>query len=241
MDSGRNCSFRRWYCFAWPGIAVDTRGDPYALPFRSGSVLWPLEEVSLLNRCLEHSLNSFDSSCLRSNNAQASASAKTNGRSAKPARASSEPESDDEGSVDLNVSNSNVCGACRTTESKKWWKAPKGLTSNCLCNTCGPNWRKYADLNVRAIRDDSLIGGPKSKSDKREASPLFGPTAKRTKVSTRHRGFKGLCLTNSQLSGTSPTPSSQLRCLACHKNGPIGKVLKCSQCQVRVHAGMFMS
>ncbi|KAJ7224075.1 PHD-zinc-finger like domain-containing protein [Mycena pura] len=75
--------------------------------------------------------------------------------------------SDDEGSVIGHPLRAATCGACRTRESKTWWKAPKGLSTSILCDTCGTNWRKYADLN----------------------------------------------------------------------NGPLGKVLKCKQCQFRVHAG----
>lgn len=41
---------------------------------------------------------------------------------------------------------------------------------------------------------------------------------------------------------TPPPPIStvpQVRCLACTRTGPLGKVLKCQKCEVRVHAGKF--
>lgn len=89
--------------------------------------------------------------------------------------------SDDEGSVVLQSTKTPVCAACRTRESKIWWKAPKGLQTNVLCDTCGTNWRKYADLSVRPWREESL---PKTKAiEKREGTPLAGPSAKRAKVS----------------------------------------------------------
>ncbi|EGO22633.1 hypothetical protein SERLADRAFT_451461 [Serpula lacrymans var. lacrymans S7.9] len=134
------------------------------------------------------------------------------------------PISDDEGSIVRNPPKANsICGACRTRESDIWWKAPKGLATDILCDNCGTNWRKYADLNVRPVREDVLS----SAKSKREGTPLNGPTAKRTKTST--------------ISTQSPPPNTaaapQLRCLACQKNGPVGKVLKCQGCHFRVHAG----
>jgi hypothetical protein len=89
--------------------------------------------------------------------------------------------SDDEGSiVDQSSKARNSCGACRTRESKMWWKAPKGLPTDVLCDNCGTNWRKYADLNVRPSREESM---PSAKTkEKREGTPLHGPSAKRAKV-----------------------------------------------------------
>ncbi|KAF9224072.1 hypothetical protein BS17DRAFT_780421 [Gyrodon lividus] len=137
------------------------------------------------------------------------------------------PISDDEGSIVRGPTKANSsCGACRTRESETWWRAPKGLATDILCDACGTNWRKYADLNVRPVREDVLPPGKKS-IEKREGTPLNGPSAKRLRTSVTANG--------------TPPPivpaAPQLRCLACQKNGPIGKVLKCSQCHFRVHAG----
>ena len=84
------------------------------------------------------------------------------------------------------------CGACRTRESETWWKAPKGLPTSVLCDGCGQSWRKYADLNVRPIREDvppppAAAPPPAAKAktaeNKREGTPLAAPSAKRAKVS----------------------------------------------------------
>lgn len=88
---------------------------------------------------------------------------------------------DDEGSIvsELTKSNNN-CGACRTRESETWWKAPKGLVTNVLCDNCGISWRKYADLNIRPMREDAVT---KSKlAEKREGTPLAQTVAKRPRV-----------------------------------------------------------
>ena len=91
---------------------------------------------------------------------------------------------DDEGSVVVEMRRGHPsCGACRTRESETWWRAPKGLATGILCDNCGVSWRKYADLNVRPIRDDAL---PKAKAgDKREGTPVAAPAAKRAKVRAR--------------------------------------------------------
>jgi hypothetical protein len=92
------------------------------------------------------------------------------------------PMSDDEGSIGRAQSKANSsCGACRTRDSETWWRAPKGLATDILCDPCGTNWRKYADLNVRPIREDFLPTGKKV-VEKREGTPLNGPSAKRMKV-----------------------------------------------------------
>jgi hypothetical protein len=93
------------------------------------------------------------------------------------------PTDDDDSSIDLRPTRANpACGACRTRESKVWWKAPKGLATNILCDTCGSNWRKYADLNVRPVREESLSSAKNKAIEKRESTPLGGPAAKRAKV-----------------------------------------------------------
>jgi hypothetical protein len=92
---------------------------------------------------------------------------------------------DEDGSVMEDLSKNYSCGACRTKESKSWWKAPKNLATPVMCDNCGTAWRKYADLNVRPVREDSLPNGKsKSTSDKREGTPLTSGNAKRVRVST---------------------------------------------------------
>ncbi|KAL9713425.1 putative PHD type zinc finger protein with BAH domain-containing protein [Leucoagaricus gongylophorus] len=138
--------------------------------------------------------------------------------------------SDDETSIVAEpASKTPTCGACRTRDSPTWWKAPKGLSSSILCESCGAAWRKYADLNlVRQSRDESLSSNKTrlSANDKREGTPLSGPSSKRPK-------------TSASVQSTPPPPSTapQIRCFACTRTGPLGKVLKCQKCEVRVHAG----
>ncbi|TFK29580.1 hypothetical protein FA15DRAFT_677545 [Coprinopsis marcescibilis] len=126
-----------------------------------------------------------------------------------------------EGSIVAQPSKSPSCGACRTRESKQWWKAPKGLQSNILCDNCGTNWRKYADLNVRPMREESIPSSKGKSTEKREGTPLAGPSVKRPRA--------------------TPPPvvsaAPQIRCSACSKQGPLGKVLRCKKCQFKAHAG----
>lgn len=91
--------------------------------------------------------------------------------------------SDDDSSIIMQPSKAPSCGACRTRESKVWWKAPKPLATNLLCDSCGTNWRKYADLNVRPLREESVPSMKAKAAEKREGTPLAGPSAKRARVS----------------------------------------------------------
>ena len=157
------------------------------------------------------------------------------------------PMSDSEGSILRGPTKANdSCGACRTRESDAWWRAPKGLVTNILCDTCGTNWRKYADLNVRPVREETLPPGKRG-ADKLD-TPLSAPNTKRLKVLFVPRMFfawlilQNIWQTSLLMNGTPPpvTPvAPQLRCLACQKTGPVGRVLKCGQCHFRVHAGKY--
>ncbi|KAH9930212.1 uncharacterized protein B0H18DRAFT_993754 [Fomitopsis serialis] len=154
--------------------------------------------------------------------------ARLSGRADPPETPSRAPSPDEEGSIlkELTRGN-NSCGCCRTRESDVWWKAPKGLPTNVLCDNCGVSWRKYADLNVRPIREELI---DKNKPAKREGTPLSGPLVKRAKTASS---------VHSTPPPAGPAPvASQVRCLACQKTGPMGKVLKCRQCNFRVHAGV---
>ncbi|KAF5319058.1 hypothetical protein D9611_012669 [Ephemerocybe angulata] len=137
--------------------------------------------------------------------------------------------SDDEGSIVAQPSKSPSCGACRTRETTTWWKAPKGLPTNVLCDQCGSNWRRYADLNVRPLRAEDALPSSKSKAiEKREGTPLTGPSTKRARTSAS---------VQSTPPPAAPSAVTLLKCLACSKTGPLGKVLKCKKCHLRVHAG----
>jgi len=137
-------------------------------------------------------------------------------------------DSDSEGSIVRMPSKAHAsCGACRTRDTKLWWKAPKGLPTPVLCDACGISWRKYADLNhLRPIREEAAAV-KQGKAEKREGTPLAGSNTKRVK-------------TNGSISTTPPATATngapQHRCLACHKFGS-GKVFKCKECQTRVHSG----
>ncbi|KAJ2990429.1 hypothetical protein NUW54_g8472 [Trametes sanguinea] len=92
------------------------------------------------------------------------------------------PPDDDDSSIVMEPPRNVICGACRTRESEVWWKAPKGLPSGVLCDNCGLSWRKYADLNVRPIREETVT---KAKvGEKREGTPLNGNQAKRAKTAS---------------------------------------------------------
>ncbi|ELU44273.1 ZNF1 protein [Rhizoctonia solani AG-1 IA] len=130
------------------------------------------------------------------------------------------PSSDDESSVygfggDVPR---QVCGACRSKESAVWWKAPRGLPTEVMCDQCGISWRKYGDIRSGRIEEPKKSNG----IDKRENTPQ--PPVKRTKVSMS-RG------------PSPPLAPRQHICCCCKKSGPVGRVVQCTQCGVQVHAG----
>jgi hypothetical protein len=100
-----------------------------------------------------------------------------------------------------------TCAVCRTKESESWWKAPRNLPTNSMCDDCGILWRKYAIKSARGtdkekeylarIQQNSNIGTPDPPSTrsgavankgqavdktKREGTPLVTPAVKKAKV-----------------------------------------------------------
>ncbi|TRM57900.1 hypothetical protein BD626DRAFT_438803 [Schizophyllum amplum] len=139
---------------------------------------------------------------------------------------------EDEGSIVAAPTGKNAsCGACRTRNSDVWWKAPKGLSTNVLCDTCGTNWRKYADLNMRPVREEATAAKEKNENgkrnaDKREGTPLTAPGAKRQRATAS-------AASTPPLSSAAAGP----RCMVCHRSGG-GQVVKCRVCQARFHASI---
>lgn len=99
-----------------------------------------------------------------------------------------------------------TCAVCRTRESESWWKAPRNLPTNSMCDDCGILWRKYAIKSAKGTdkekeylariqpTNNSTPDPPSTRSgaaankvqavekSKREGTPLLAPVSKKTKV-----------------------------------------------------------
>lgn len=93
------------------------------------------------------------------------------------------PNDDDESIIDVPVQPTSYCAACRRRDSGRWWRAPKGLFTEMLCDSCGTNWRKYADLSARPIREENATLS-KVRGEKREGTPINNANVKRPRVRT---------------------------------------------------------
>ncbi|KAJ7251318.1 hypothetical protein C8J57DRAFT_1352791, partial [Mycena rebaudengoi] len=97
------------------------------------------------------------------------------------------------------------------------------------------NWRKYADLNMRPVREESLPATTKLPKtvEKREGTPLAGPVSRRAKAGKLSCAFIyvliRLRVQTSAPAHSTPLPqasvATQIRRMDCLKNGPLGKVL----------------
>ncbi|KAF8507958.1 hypothetical protein BU17DRAFT_57044 [Hysterangium stoloniferum] len=120
----------------------------------------------------------------------------------------------------------STCAACRTRQTNVWWKAPKGLSTSVLCDDCGVHWRKYGDLNLKPPKEENLPSAKQRAAilEKREGTPMAGPVAKRAKMSV--------------ISTPPALMVKHVMCQCCKKSGAIGKVIKCIQCCMGIHAGV---
>lgn len=136
-----------------------------------------------------------------------------------------------------------TCAVCRTRESESWWKAPRNLPTNSMCDDCGILWRKYAIKSAKGTdkekeylariqpNNSSTPDPPSTRSNaaankaqaaeksKREGTPLQLPAVKKAK------GVSG-----------AATPL-KLVCSLCRKGGPQGQVVRCAKCSFTVHSG----
>ncbi|CAG7847903.1 Lid2 complex component snt2 Short=Lid2C component snt2 [Serendipita indica DSM 11827] len=105
-----------------------------------------------------------------------------------------------------------TCAVCRTKDSETWWKAPRNLSTNSMCDECGTQWRKYAIKSVRTDKEREVAPKPHSHATpeppttrsgaatnkaiglaadkaKRESTPLNGPLNKKLRL-VRRPGLK---------------------------------------------------
>ncbi|KAJ7252585.1 hypothetical protein C8J57DRAFT_1351077, partial [Mycena rebaudengoi] len=91
----------------------------------------------------------------------------------------------------------------------------------------------YADLNVWPVREASLPAATKLPItvEKCEGAPLAGPVSRRARAGKLSCAFIYVLIRlrvqiSASVHSTPPTQASvaaQIRCMACLKNGPLGK------------------
>lgn len=134
-------------------------------------------------------------------------------------RAESE-NSDDEGSL-YNASFATInrmqCAACSTRTSNVWWKCPRTVAGNAMCESCGSNYRKYGVISFVKAEDAKR---PEKKEPK------------------GRRGVKG----DTASGASTPVPSSAPKlppCSCCRKMEPKSTMARCKTCTFSAHSGCY--
>lgn len=138
-------------------------------------------------------------------------------------RAESEAVDDDTSSL-YNAAfvstNKLQCAACSTRISNVWWKCPRTVQGNAMCESCGSNYRKYGVISFVKADDAKL------RPDKKEPRTAGG----------RRKG-------GDSLSGTAtPVPTGVPRlppCSCCKRMEPKASMARCKTCTFSVHAGCY--
>lgn len=129
-------------------------------------------------------------------------------------RADSEA-SDDEGSL-YNAAfvsaNRMSCAACGTRSSNVWWKCPRTVQGNAMCEPCGSNYRKYG-----------VISFVKSDDAKRAE-----------KKDVRRRKDTG-----SGASTPAPVALKAPPCALCRRVEPKAAMARCKTCTFSAHAACY--
>lgn len=109
------------------------------------------------------------------------------------------------------------CAVCWTRISNVWWKCPRSVTGNAMCETCGSNYRKYG-----------VLSAPKAEDAKRDYR----------KEPKSRRGAKA-----DSASGTStPVPQGPPKlppCSLCRRMEPKASMARCKTCTFSAHAGCY--
>nr|XP_019008759.1 uncharacterized protein I206_06441 [Kwoniella pini CBS 10737]OCF47540.1 hypothetical protein I206_06441 [Kwoniella pini CBS 10737] len=107
------------------------------------------------------------------------------------------------------------CAACSTRISTVWWRCPRTVQGEAMCEDCGSNYRKYG-----------VISFVKSEDSKKEPKKDIGT-----------KKAKG------DVSGTStpvpPPPPKLPPCANCKKMEPKAMMARCKNCTYSVHAGCY--
>ncbi|WWC59192.1 uncharacterized protein I303_101741 [Kwoniella dejecticola CBS 10117] len=107
------------------------------------------------------------------------------------------------------------CAACSTRISTVWWRCPRTVQGEAMCEDCGSNYRKYG-----------VISFVKSEDSKKE--PKKDTIAKKAK---------------GDASGTAtpvpPPPPKLPPCANCKKMEPKSMMARCKNCTYSVHSGCY--
>ncbi|WRT65032.1 uncharacterized protein IL334_001974 [Kwoniella shivajii] len=133
-------------------------------------------------------------------------------------RAANADNSDDEVSLygsDVTKKKEMKCAACSTKISGVWWRCPRTVQGEAMCEDCGSNYRKYGVISFVKSEDSK-------KTDKKEV------TTKKAK---------------GEISGTTtpvpPPPPKLPPCASCKKMEPKSMMARCKNCTYSVHAGCY--
>ncbi|WWD07955.1 hypothetical protein V865_006064 [Kwoniella europaea PYCC6329] len=107
------------------------------------------------------------------------------------------------------------CAACSTRLSQVWWRCPRTVQGDAMCEDCGSNYRKYGVI--------SFVKSEDSKKEKQKEATL--------------KKSKG------DASGTAtpvpPPPPKLPPCANCKKMEPKAMMARCKNCTYSVHAGCY--
>ncbi|OCF76650.1 hypothetical protein I204_02349 [Kwoniella mangroviensis CBS 8886] len=107
------------------------------------------------------------------------------------------------------------CAACSTRLSQVWWRCPRTVQGDAMCEDCGSNYRKYGVI--------SFVKSEDSKKEKQKEATL--------------KKSKG------DASGTAtpvpPPPPKLPPCANCRKMEPKAMMARCKNCTYSVHAGCY--
>lgn len=130
------------------------------------------------------------------------------------------PVSEDEGSLynaPFVSANRMQCAACGTRQSNVWWKSPRTVQGNAMCESCGSNYRKYGVISFVKSDDAKRV-------DKKEPG----------------RGRRGKGDTGSGASTPAPSGAPKLPpCACCKRVEPKAQMARCKTCTFSAHAGCY--
>ncbi|WVQ76766.1 hypothetical protein IAR50_006440 [Cryptococcus sp. DSM 104548] len=110
-----------------------------------------------------------------------------------------------------------ICATCSTRLGEIWWKCPRTVQGEAMCNICGSNYRKYGVITFSKSEDSKKV--------------------ERKDISLKRVKNRDIDLARPGAISTSRPP--QQLCSCCRRGDPKRPLYHCKNCGIVVHSGCY--
>ncbi|ODN75351.1 hypothetical protein L202_06527 [Cryptococcus amylolentus CBS 6039] len=132
-----------------------------------------------------------------------------------------------------------TCATCSTRLGEIWWKCPRTVPGEAMCNVCGSNYRKYGVITYSRSEDSKRIERKDNSLKRVKVGDGGGVGGRGAKASISIDGVaqnRDIDVAQRGIVSTSRPP--QQLCSCCRRGDPKRPLYHCKNCGIVVHSGM---